>query len=530
MLPREIALPLGALASFAASRFSVRAVGPARNLLQFFLLPFAVLVAVVARAPFPQLDAAGARDPRVALAALFAAIGLVEEATHRLLFYSPAVEVGTPTRASSASRRSSATRASTGATSCSGSRSSSSRSGTGRSVSSSRRGADRPAVRRPLLLLLAVELRRALRRRAVSSRAVAGDSCGPASWRRSRPCSSSPAGARGRDKSPTTSTQRVTSDRSRRIDLTAKVFRQHPLVGVGLGSQPRASQPSRRQGGPPTLFVSHTTPLTVAAELGIVGLALYLCAPRRRGLRSSASAPDAAPSASRSPRSSSRSSSTRSSTAASSRIRSPGSCSASPRASSRAAGRAAGETVSDRVDGARLGVLGVLGALIALNVRHLGSDPWPFRPAVGAPARPARPARARGRPRLGPRLRAHAGVLAGVLVVALAVAGWRRAPWQRGAGSSRCCVVVVALTLLVPAALLQVGLRRGDRAVVLHERLDLPDRARRQPRPPRPQPVRPRLRRLGARALLQPRRLDRREPTEPHRSRCATSRTSPARR
>ena len=66
-----------------------------------------------------------------------------------------------------------------------------------------------------------------------------------------------------------------TSDRSRRIDLTAKVFRQHPLVGVGLGSQPRASQAVSKNGGPPTLFVSHTTPLTVAAELGIVGLALY---------------------------------------------------------------------------------------------------------------------------------------------------------------------------------------------------------------------------------------------------------------
>ena len=77
------------------------------------------------------------------------------------------------------------------------------------------------------------------------------------------------------DKVAGASTQRVTSDRSRRIDLTAKVFGQHPLVGVGLGSQPKASQAVSKNGGPPTLFVSHTTPLTVAAELGVVGLALY---------------------------------------------------------------------------------------------------------------------------------------------------------------------------------------------------------------------------------------------------------------
>ena len=50
---------------------------------------------------------------------------------------------------------------------------------------------------------------------------------------------------------------------------------QHPLVGVGLGSQPRASQAVSKNGGPPSLFVSHTTPLTIAAELGIVGLVLY---------------------------------------------------------------------------------------------------------------------------------------------------------------------------------------------------------------------------------------------------------------
>jgi O-antigen ligase len=73
-----------------------------------------------------------------------------------------------------------------------------------------------------------------------------------------------------------TSVRNATSDRSRRIESTARVFKDHPLVGAGLGAQPRESQeladrPLSRQA-----YVSHTTPLTVAAELGVVGVVLYL--------------------------------------------------------------------------------------------------------------------------------------------------------------------------------------------------------------------------------------------------------------
>jgi hypothetical protein len=72
------------------------------------------------------------------------------------------------------------------------------------------------------------------------------------------------------------SAREVTSDRSRRIDLTVEVFRDHPLRGAGLGAQPTESQARSEQGGAPSRFVSHTTPLTVAAELGVLGLVFYL--------------------------------------------------------------------------------------------------------------------------------------------------------------------------------------------------------------------------------------------------------------
>ena len=72
------------------------------------------------------------------------------------------------------------------------------------------------------------------------------------------------------------SLKQVTSDRSRRIELTVKVVRSHPLAGVGLGGQALASRARSSQGGSPTRFVSHTTPLTIAAELGLIGLAAYL--------------------------------------------------------------------------------------------------------------------------------------------------------------------------------------------------------------------------------------------------------------
>jgi O-Antigen ligase len=66
----------------------------------------------------------------------------------------------------------------------------------------------------------------------------------------------------------------VTSGRSRLVTVTLDAFEARPLAGVGIGGQPRASTDESGRGSP-SRNASHTTPLTIAAELGIVGLVLY---------------------------------------------------------------------------------------------------------------------------------------------------------------------------------------------------------------------------------------------------------------
>src|SRR5215207_8941915 len=93
-IPRLLAVP--AAAFFALASLSLlwsRDLDAGANLLAFFLLPFAALVAVVARAELaPWLPKALAWIA-IGLASLFAAIGLWQEATKDLFFYSPQLEV-----------------------------------------------------------------------------------------------------------------------------------------------------------------------------------------------------------------------------------------------------------------------------------------------------------------------------------------------------------------------------------------------------------------------------------------------------
>ena len=67
-----------------------------------------------------------------------------------------------------------------------------------------------------------------------------------------------------------------TADRSQRVEDTARVVREDPVLGVGIGGQPQASRRLSGRDRTTPNFVSHTTPLTVAAELGLAGLALYV--------------------------------------------------------------------------------------------------------------------------------------------------------------------------------------------------------------------------------------------------------------
>ncbi len=67
----------------------------------------------------------------------------------------------------------------------------------------------------------------------------------------------------------------VTSGRSRLVNVTLDAFEARPIAGVGVGGQPRASAEESGKGSP-SRNASHTTPLTVLAELGVLGFALYV--------------------------------------------------------------------------------------------------------------------------------------------------------------------------------------------------------------------------------------------------------------
>jgi O-antigen ligase len=72
------------------------------------------------------------------------------------------------------------------------------------------------------------------------------------------------------------SARKFTSDRSRLVAVTWKVFKNHPLAGVGVGGQPKASREEAARRLAASRNRSHTTPLTVAAELGLLGIAGYV--------------------------------------------------------------------------------------------------------------------------------------------------------------------------------------------------------------------------------------------------------------
>ncbi len=102
-------------------------------------------------------------------------------------------------------------------------------------------------------------------------------------------------------------------------------------------------------------------------------------------------------------------------------------------------------------------VLATLGVIVAITVPELGADPWPFAPPSVDPHGV-----------LGPLVRVadrewdlgiirSTAVLAGLLVALAAAVTWHLRAWPRWAGIT--LTAVVCAMLLVPATLLQVGLR-----------------------------------------------------------------------
>ena len=275
-IPREIAIPASAFIAFASvSLLWSGDKGSGRILLEFFLLPFAALVAVGARAPFPD------RLPRIlgglaiVLASIFAVVGIIEAATHRLIFYSHNLDVSNTYtsffRVTSLFRDPSLY---------------------GRHVVLGLAvlvvclwlHEIRLAAAAVLIALLWVGLYFSYSQSSLAALfAVVLGVTIIAADRRVRWVAIAAAvvvalvGAGiAASKVADSSVRKATSDRSRRINLTAKVWVHHPVAGVGLGGQPRESQNLADRVGQLQNFVSHTTPLTVAAELGLIGVLLYV--------------------------------------------------------------------------------------------------------------------------------------------------------------------------------------------------------------------------------------------------------------
>ena len=71
------------------------------------------------------------------------------------------------------------------------------------------------------------------------------------------------------------SLRRVTGGRSDLAANSTDIVRDHPLGGVGIGAEEKVSEELGRSQDR-LAKSSHTAPLTVAAELGLVGVAVYL--------------------------------------------------------------------------------------------------------------------------------------------------------------------------------------------------------------------------------------------------------------
>jgi putative inorganic carbon (hco3(-)) transporter len=276
-LPTAIAYPAAAFFAFALlSLLWADDLEAGANLLAFFTLPFAALLGTVARADFPDFVPRALAALGIGLATVFALVGLWQAVTRELFFYAPNLAVS---NANSDYFR---------VTSLFGDPSLYGRHvvlgiGIALALLVTPRWRSWPLVglvvvmwagllfsysQSSMAALLVVTLALALAtgdrrvRRAVGLLALVA-ALGAGAYVAVRMVD-------GDD------LNRITSDRTERVEDTARVIEERPVAGVGIGGQPRASRELAGSTEPTPTFVSHTTPLTVAAELGLVGLALYV--------------------------------------------------------------------------------------------------------------------------------------------------------------------------------------------------------------------------------------------------------------
>jgi putative inorganic carbon (HCO3(-)) transporter len=275
-LPLAIALPAAAFFALAfLSLIWADDVEAGTNLLAFFTLPFVVLLATVARAGFPASVEPPLAALAVGLAAVFAAVGLWQAATHELFFYAPNLAVS---NANTDYFR---------VTSLFGDPSLYGRHvvlgiGVILALLASRRWRTGPLV--ALLALMWAGLLFSYSQSSMAALLVVTLTVAFATGdRRVRRAVGLLALAAALAAGAYVTVQlidgeslnQITSDRTERVEDTMRVIEEDPLLGVGIGGQPRASRELAGSDRPTPTFVSHTTPLTVAAELGVVGLGLY---------------------------------------------------------------------------------------------------------------------------------------------------------------------------------------------------------------------------------------------------------------
>jgi putative inorganic carbon (HCO3(-)) transporter len=75
--------------------------------------------------------------------------------------------------------------------------------------------------------------------------------------------------------SPETGFARTTGGRSRLVSIGVRIARDNPVAGVGVGGFKEAYTERARRRADTRTVASHTTPVTVAAETGIVGLVIF---------------------------------------------------------------------------------------------------------------------------------------------------------------------------------------------------------------------------------------------------------------